>query len=127
MYVFIVSGLGNLACQGVSVSGQHLNQSAKLSAQNPMLPPRLRQSPRILLITFCVTFVAGAQFTAILLLFPTQSYNQYGQDPIAVGIRGTVIGFSLLVGKLIRHCIIIAWDSNMALRRRCGSLAYIHV
>jgi hypothetical protein len=66
-----------------------------------MLPPRLRKSPRILLITLCVTFVAGAQFTAVLLIFPTQSYNQFGQDPVAVGIRGSVIGFSLLVGEFV--------------------------
>ncbi|KAL8965103.1 MAG: hypothetical protein Q9183_004028 [Haloplaca sp. 2 TL-2023] len=70
-------------------------------AKYPMFPSRLKQNPRILILTLIITFISGANFFSVLLFWPTQAYNVYGQDPIGVGIRGIPIGFSILVGAFI--------------------------
>ncbi|MCJ1453096.1 hypothetical protein MMC28_003441 [Mycoblastus sanguinarius] len=70
-------------------------------AKYPMFPARLKQSPRILGLTLVITFISGANFFAVLLFWPTQSFNVYGQDPVGVGVRGLPIGFSILAGAVI--------------------------
>ena len=66
-----------------------------------MFPSRLKQSPRILILTLIITFISGANFFSVLLFWPTQAFNVYGQDPIGVGVRGIPIGFSILAGAFI--------------------------
>ena len=66
-----------------------------------MFPARLKQSPRILILTLIITFISGANFFSVLLFWPTQAFNVYGQDPVGVGIRGIPIGFSILAGAFI--------------------------
>ena len=66
-----------------------------------MFPARLKQSPRILILTLVITFISGANFFSVLLFWPTQAFNVYGQDPIGVGVRGLPIGFSILAGACI--------------------------
>lgn len=66
-----------------------------------MFPARLQQNPRILILTLIITFISGANFFSVLLFWPTQAYNIYGQDPIGVGIRGLPIGFGILVGAFV--------------------------
>lgn len=66
-----------------------------------MFPARLKQHPRILILTLIITFISGANFFSVLLFWPTQAFNVYGQDPIGVGIRGLPIGFSILAGAFI--------------------------
>lgn len=66
-----------------------------------MFPARLKQNPRILILTLIITFISGANFFSVLLFWPTQAYNVYGQDPVGVGIRGLPIGFSILAGAFI--------------------------
>lgn len=66
-----------------------------------MFPARLKQSPRILILTLIITAISGANFFSVLLLWPTQAFNVYGQDPIGVGVRGLPIGFSILAGACI--------------------------
>ncbi|MCJ1278699.1 hypothetical protein MMC21_006516 [Puttea exsequens] len=70
-------------------------------APYPMFPARLKQSPRILTLTLVITFISGANFFSVLLFWPTQAFNVYGQDPVGVGIRGLPIGFSILAGAVI--------------------------
>ncbi|KAL9578419.1 MAG: hypothetical protein Q9212_005726, partial [Teloschistes hypoglaucus] len=70
-------------------------------AKYPMFPARLKQNPRILILTLIITFISGANFFSVLLFWPTQAFNVYGQDPIGVGIRGLPIGFSILAGAFI--------------------------
>lgn len=65
---------------------------------HPMFPARLRKDPRILALTLIITFISGGNFFAVLLFWPTQSYNVYGQDPIQVGLRSLPIGFGILIG-----------------------------
>ncbi|KAL9598042.1 MAG: hypothetical protein Q9219_004736 [cf. Caloplaca sp. 3 TL-2023] len=70
-------------------------------ATYPMFPRRLKQNPRILILTLIITFISGANFFSVLLFWPTQAFNVYGQDPIGVGVRGIPIGFSILAGAFI--------------------------
>jgi hypothetical protein len=66
-----------------------------------MFPSRLKQNPRILILTLIITFISGANFFSVLLFWPTQAFNVYGQDPVGVGIRGIPIGFSILTGAFV--------------------------
>ena len=66
-----------------------------------MFPARLKQAPRVLVLTLIITFISGANFFSVLLFWPTQAFNVYGHDPVGVGIRGIPIGFSILGGAVI--------------------------
>lgn len=66
-----------------------------------MFPLRLKQSPRILALTLVITFISGANFFSVLLFWPTQAFNVYGQDPVGVGVRGLPVGFSILTGAVL--------------------------
>lgn len=70
-------------------------------AKYPMFPSRLKQEPRVLALTLVITFISGANFFSILMFWPTQAFNVYGQDPVGVGIRGIPVGFSILAGACI--------------------------
>ncbi|KAK4695465.1 hypothetical protein P7C71_g2290, partial [Lecanoromycetidae sp. Uapishka_2] len=70
-------------------------------AKFPMFPARLKQAPRILVLTLIITFISGANFFSVLLFWPTQAFNVYGQDPVGVGIRGLPVGFSILTGAVV--------------------------
>lgn len=64
----------------------------------PMFPRRLNQEPRLLVLTLIITLISGANFFSVLLFWPTQSYNVYGHDPWAIGVRSIPLGFSILAG-----------------------------
>ena len=66
-----------------------------------MFPARLKQAPRVLVLTLIITFISGANFFSVLLFWPTQAFNVYGHDPVGVGVRGLPIGFSILGGAVI--------------------------
>ena len=66
-----------------------------------MFPARLKQAPRILVLTLIITFISGANFFSVLLFWPTQAFNVYGHDPVGVGVRGLPIGFSILGGAVL--------------------------
>lgn len=66
-----------------------------------MFPHRLQQVPRVLALTLVITFISGANFFAVLLFWPTESFNVYGHDPIGVGLRALPIGFTILGGACI--------------------------
>ena len=70
-------------------------------AKYPMFPSRLKQEPRVLALTLVITFISGANFFSILMFWPTQAFNVYGQDPVGVGIRGIPVGFAILAGACI--------------------------
>ena len=73
-----------------------------------MFPARLKQAPRVLVLTLIITFISGANFFSVLLFWPTQAFNVYGHDPVGVGIRGLPIGFSILGGAVIVLCLLSA-------------------
>ena len=66
-----------------------------------MFPSRLKQAPRTLALTLVITFISGANFFSIVMFWPTQAFNVYGQDPVQVGIRGIPVGFSILTGACV--------------------------
>lgn len=70
-------------------------------AKYPMFPHRLQQDPRVLALTLLITFISGANFFAILMFWPTESFNVYGHDPIGVGLRALPVGFTILGGACI--------------------------
>lgn len=70
-------------------------------ASFPMFPSSIKREPRILMLTLIITFISGANFFSVLLFWPTQSYNEYGHDPTAVGVRNIPLGFSILGGAVI--------------------------
>jgi hypothetical protein len=73
-----------------------------------MFPSRLKQAPRILILTLVITFISGANFFSIIMFWPTQAFNVYGHDPVGVGIRGIPVGFSILAGA----CIVL-WSLSV--------------
>ncbi|KAL2042739.1 hypothetical protein N7G274_004498 [Stereocaulon virgatum] len=75
-------------------------------AKYPMFPARLKQAPRILILTLIITAISGANFFSVLLFWPTQAYNVYGHDPVGVGIRGLPIAFSILTGAVVVLCLL---------------------
>lgn len=66
-----------------------------------MFPARLKQEPRIFILTLIITFISGANFFSVIMFWPTQAFNVYGHDPEGVGIRSIPIGFSILAGAVI--------------------------
>ncbi|KAJ9155185.1 MFS drug efflux pump [Pleurostoma richardsiae] len=64
-----------------------------------ILNARLQRGPlRSLLLTLIITFVSGAQFFSLLMIWPSQAYNVYGHDPVGIGIRGLPFAAGVLSG-----------------------------
>ncbi|TAQ90728.1 hypothetical protein B7494_g947 [Chlorociboria aeruginascens] len=101
-------------------------------AKHPMFPARLKQAPRILILTLIITFISGANFFSIIMFWPTQAFNVYGHDPVGVGVRGIPVGFSILAGAVVvLWCLSVFRGRNKELMiassvlmtAGCGSLA----
>jgi hypothetical protein len=65
-----------------------------------------RKDKRSMIIIFLITFLSGANFFVLLLFWPTQVYNMYGNDPIGIGIRTLPIGFGIIGGAVIGLVLI---------------------
>jgi hypothetical protein len=70
-------------------------------APYPMFPARIKQDPRILLLTLFITFISGASFFSYLMFWPTQAFNVYGHDPVQVGLRVLPGGLAILTGACV--------------------------
>jgi hypothetical protein len=70
-------------------------------AKYPIFPSRIKQEPRTLGLTLLITFISGANFFSVIMFWPTEAFNVYGHDPVAVGVRAIPIGFSILSGACI--------------------------
>lgn len=70
-------------------------------AKHPMFPGRIKQDPRVLVLTLLITFISGMNFFAYLMFWPTQSFNVYGHDPVAVGIKLLPGGMAILTGACV--------------------------
>lgn len=77
----------------------------KYGTKYPMIPGRLKQDPRILLLTLVITFFSGSNFFCLLFFWPTQAFNMYGNDYIGVGLRGLPIGFGIIGGAVL--CLVL--------------------
>lgn len=76
-------------------------------AKYPMCPPRIFvRAKKTMIITLIITFLSGANFFVLLLFWPTQIYNVYGNDRVGIGIRSLPIGFGILGGAAIALILI---------------------
>ncbi|KAH8695073.1 putative MFS drug efflux pump [Talaromyces proteolyticus] len=98
----------------------------------PMIPAKIMQEPRTLGLTLLITWVSGANFFSIILFWPTQSFNQFGHDPVAVGVRSLPVGYGILAGACITLCLL-SWlkghnkalmiGSSILMTAGCGAMA----
>ncbi|KAK5654385.1 hypothetical protein OQA88_7294 [Cercophora sp. LCS_1] len=102
----------------------------------PMVPRRLGRAPRTLVLTIVITFISGANFFSVIMIWPTQAYNVYGHDPVGVGIRGMPFVFGTLGGCFISLALLsflrgkIKWllfGASVLATAGCGSLAAARV
>ncbi|KAK1826689.1 fungal trichothecene efflux pump [Podospora conica] len=107
-----------------------------LWAPNPMLPRRLGRAPRTLILTMIITFISGANFFSVLMIWPSQAWNVYGHDPIGVGIRGLPFALGTLTGCVVSLFLMpqirghIRWlilGSCIIMTAGCGGLAAARV
>lgn len=76
-------------------------------AKNPMVPAALfSKDKRSMIAILLITFFSGGNFLVVLLFWPTQSYNMYGDDPIQDGIRTLPIGFGIIAGAFVALVLI---------------------
>ncbi|KAK4616312.1 Trichothecene efflux pump TRI12 [Fulvia fulva] len=68
-------------------------------APYPMCPRALfSKDKRSMILILLITFFSGGNFFVLLLFWPTQVYNMYGNDPLQIGIRTLPIGFGIIFG-----------------------------
>ncbi|CAK7229517.1 hypothetical protein SCUCBS95973_007250 [Sporothrix curviconia] len=91
-------------------------------------PPR----KRTMWLALIITFVSGANFFSVIMLWPSQAYNMYGHDPVGVGLRGLPFALSVLVGCIISLTILtkrrggnrwLLFGASVVMTAGCGSLA----
>ena len=101
-------------------------------AKFPMFPSRMKKEGKILTLTLIITAISGANFFSVIMFWPTQAFNVYGHDPVAVGIRGIPIGFSILTGACVVLWLLSVFRghnrelmifSSVLMTAGCGALA----
>lgn len=76
-------------------------------AKYPMCPPRIfSRDKRSMICILLITFFSGGNFFVMLLFWPTEVYNLYGNDPIGIGIRTLPIGFGIIFGAFFALILI---------------------
>jgi len=75
-------------------------------AKYPMVPPALfSKAKTTMIVILLITFLSGGNYFVLLLFWPTQVYNVYGDDPVGIGIRSLPIGFGIIGGAAI--CLVL--------------------
>ncbi|KAH7121746.1 fungal trichothecene efflux pump [Dactylonectria estremocensis] len=102
-------------------------------AKYPMIPKNLGKAPRTLGLLLLISFISGANFFSVLMLWPTQAFNVYGHDPVAVGLRGLPFGLGVMLGCVITLGLMsrlrgrgIRWlltAASCVMTAGCGALA----
>ena len=89
-----------------------------IDIRKPMFPGRIKQDPRVLILTLLITFISGASFFAAIMfwrkctplipvlvkidrLAATQAYNVYGHNPLQVGLRTFPGGMAIMIGACL--------------------------
>lgn len=76
-------------------------------AKFPMVPPRIfSRDRRTMAVILAITFFSGGNFFVMLLFWPTQVFNVYGNDPLQIGIRTLPIGFGIIGGAVLALVLI---------------------
>jgi len=74
-------------------------------APHPMVPRAIfHKAKQTMIVILLITFLSGGNYFVLLLFWPTQIYNVYGDDPVGVGIRSLPIGFGIIGGACI--CLV---------------------
>ncbi|PIA91001.1 Multidrug resistance protein 3 [Cercospora beticola] len=107
-------------------------------APHPMIPKAVfSKDKRSMIMIFLITFFSGGNFFVMLIFWPTQVYNVYGDDPIQIGIRTLPIGSGIIFGAAFNLLLfgmfkgrttflMIFWTSVMTVFTACVSLADRH-
>ncbi|KAF1938415.1 MFS general substrate transporter [Clathrospora elynae] len=75
-------------------------------APYPMVPRALfSKAKQTMIVILLITFLSGGNYFVMLLFWPTQVYNVYGDDPLGIGIRSLPIGFGIIGGAVI--CLVL--------------------
>lgn len=75
-------------------------------APYPMVPRALfKKAKRTMILILLITWLSGGSYFVLLLFWPTEVYNVYGNDPLGIGIRSLPIGFGIIGGAAI--CLIL--------------------
>ncbi|KAK3500884.1 fungal trichothecene efflux pump [Neurospora crassa] len=82
-------------------------------AKTPMIPRDLGPAPRTLIMTMIITFISGANFFSVLMLWPSEAYNVYGNNPYGVGFRGMPFPFGILAGCVISLYLIARFPGHI--------------
>lgn len=73
-----------------------------------MVPARIFSRGKATMVSILlVTFVSGGNFFVMLLFWPTEVFNVYGNDPVQIGIRTLPIGFGIIGGACINLGLIL--------------------
>lgn len=117
---------------GVSILAMFVSWEA-WGTKYPMFPKDLGRAPRTLVLVLVISFISGANFFSVLMLWPTQAYNVYGHDPVAVGLRGLPFGLGVMTGCVITLTLltyfrgantrIILLIASCVMTAGCGSMA----
>jgi MFS family permease len=68
----------------------------------PMVPKAIfSKDKRSMISILLITFFSGGNFFVLLLFWPTQVYNMYGNDPLQIGIRTLPIGLGIIFGAVL--------------------------
>ncbi|OAG12773.1 MFS general substrate transporter [Paraphaeosphaeria sporulosa] len=75
-------------------------------APYPMVPRALfKKAKRTMTVILLITWLSGGSYFVLLLFWPTEVYNVYGDDPLGIGIRSLPIGFGIIGGAAI--CLLL--------------------
>ncbi|KAK0723880.1 major facilitator superfamily domain-containing protein [Apiosordaria backusii] len=80
----------------------------RIGTSHPMVPRDMGKSPWNLWLTLIITFISGANFFSVLMIWPSEAYNVYGHDPVGVGIRGMPFAFGTMAGCVI-SLVMLSW------------------
>ncbi|KAK1050699.1 hypothetical protein LTR74_016980 [Friedmanniomyces endolithicus] len=103
---FMMVLLAKRACFGAihhrPLHGDRLFFWEGLYAKQPIAPWKMfSKDARTMVLILVITFFSGGNFFVLLLFWPTQAYNMYGVNPVAIGIRTLPIGFGIIGGATI--------------------------
>lgn len=65
---------------GVVLIGGFVAWEIRTSVRNPLYRWRVMHDRRTMLLTLLITFVSGANFFSVLMLWPGEAYNVYGHE-----------------------------------------------
>jgi MFS family permease len=79
----------------------------ELRAPYPMVPRAMfSKAKKTMIVILLLIFISGGTFFALILIYPSQVFNVWGDDPVKVGLRSLPIGFGIMIGAVIGLALI---------------------